>query len=369
MSPAVSAAGGCSAENRAKTGTKWTNRGVGVTVCSRAVFGKQEVNGMPQKLSQKDSTALYFVKVMSSLTVIASHISVISDASPTRYLITSLWDMMSTTSIGCFFIVGGILYSRSDGDSGRFWKRKLKTIGLPWLVCAVLSYVYRYAYGHSKGLWEFFPWAIGYGNWMYFLPVYVFCFAFFKPIWDKPRWLWGSVALTVGTLLVETIVGASRIPWLADYQNPLNWVGFFGLGILLRRRNLTWSKWFTALCVVCAGVFGVLVYRGRIFNFFHVYDMMLTVSTFFIVMTVGRWLADTRLSGGICWIGGSTFCIYLYHIICLMPVKRRFPEGFIKDAFLPVIGLAIMLLLIEIGKAITRKLPFGDKIRMMVGLR
>ena len=154
MSPAVSAAGGCSAENRAKTGTKWTNRGVGVTVCSRAVFGKQEVNGMPQKLSQKDSTALYFVKVMSSLTVIASHISVISDASPTRYLITSLWDMMSTTSIGCFFIVGGILYSRSDGDSGRFWKRKLKTIGLPWLVCAVLSYVYRYAYGHSKGLWE-----------------------------------------------------------------------------------------------------------------------------------------------------------------------------------------------------------------------
>jgi hypothetical protein len=35
----------------------------------------------------------------------------------------------------------------------------------------------------------------------------------------------------------------------------------------------------------------------------------------------------------------------------------------------PFIGLAVMVVLIKLGKWITAKIPFGDKIRMLVGLR
>jgi uncharacterized membrane protein len=57
---------------------------------------------MNQKLSQTDSQALYFVKAIAIFSVIAAHSSVIDTTTEASSMITSLWDIFSCLSIGCF---------------------------------------------------------------------------------------------------------------------------------------------------------------------------------------------------------------------------------------------------------------------------
>ena len=53
----------------------------------------------------------------------------------------------------------------------------------------------------------------------------------------------------------------------------------------------------------------------------------------------------------------------------LLPIFRHLPLPQLKTLLSPVLGMVIMLLLIRLGKWITGKLPFGDKLRALVGLR
>ena len=79
-----------------------------------------------------------------------------------------------------------------------------------------------------------------------------------------------------------------------------------------------------------------------------------------MLFALGRFLAGTKLRGLIREIGASTYCIYLLHMQIVLPVLRRIPFETLKTVLSPVIGLVIMMVLIEIGKAISRKLPFGQ---------
>ena len=81
---------------------------------------------MPERISDRDSGALYFVKAFAILAAVAAHASIIVEAPAASVVITRLWDMISTISVGNFFLVGGILYVRSAGDSAAFWRKKAK---------------------------------------------------------------------------------------------------------------------------------------------------------------------------------------------------------------------------------------------------
>ena len=193
--------------------------------------------------------------------------------------------------------------------------------------------------------------------------------AFFKPIHKSAPALWTCVAVTVVQLVLKTRGGGVPAPFGSDYLNPLHWMGFFALGILLRRQGLRLRKGFLAGCAAVLAVTSVIVYRRWIYDYFHILNMAFSVSAFFVLFAVGRWLSDTRLRGGIREVGSSTYCIYLLHMQIVPPILRRIPGDTFKAIFAPIIGMMIMMLLIELGKYITAKLPFGDKLRALVGVR
>ena len=160
---------------------------------------------MPEKLSERDSTALHFVRVIAILTSVAAHVSVIDTSTPTIGFFTRMWDMLSCISVPGFLIVGGILYVRTAGDSLAFWKRKAKSIILPWLFCGLLTYGYRSLYegGSIMGL---VYWVIGHGSWLYYVTMYLILLAFFKFIHKSVPLLWACVAITA----VQFILKANR---------------------------------------------------------------------------------------------------------------------------------------------------------------
>lgn len=320
---------------------------------------------MPERLSERDSTALYFVKAMAIFASVAAHVSTIDLTTQLGGLVTRFWDMFSCISVGNFLIAAGILYTRTPGDSAAFWKRKFRSMGIPWLFCGTMTYVYRLLCGVPGSLAEYGCWMLGHGSWLYYVTLHLLMLAVFKPIWRSAPALWCCVLVNAIQLLWRPIPA----PLGNDYLNSFNWFGFFALGILLRRQGLRFSRGFL---LVVAGVLAVsagAVYHRWIYTYFHILNAVYSVSAFFLLFALGRRLAGTRLAGGIREVGTSTYCIYLLHMFVLLPLFRRIPwEGF-KTLFSPVLGMVIMMLLIRLGKYITGKLPFGDKLRLLVGLR
>lgn len=323
---------------------------------------------MSERLSERDSLALYFVRAVAILTSVAAHVRVVDMSTPLREFFSRAWDMSSCLSVPCFLIIGGIFYHRTEGDSRSFWKKKAKSMILPWIFCGLLTYGYR-AIFEGGSLYGLACWLFGHGSWLYYVTVYLILQALFKPIRNNVPALWTCVAVTAVQLVLRA--GGSGVPSLLDndYLNLLHWIGFFALGILLRRQGLKLNKVFLAACFVIFAVAVPRVYCRRIYNYFHIVNAVYTVSGFFVLFALGRQITGLRAGRWIRAIGTSTYCIYLLHMLIVPPILRRIPGVTFKVILGPVIGVMLMMLLIDIGKAIAAKLPFGEKLRALVGLR
>lgn len=326
---------------------------------------------MNQKLSQTDSQALYFVKAIAIFSVIAAHSSVIDTTTEVSTTITSLWDLFSCLSIGAFLITGGILYSRAPGDSARFWKHKCRTLVLPWVFCSLLTYTYRALCGHGFRVQEYLLWMLGQGSWYYYATVYLIFLAIFKPIRQRPAALWGCVAVNA-LVLTGRAVGIDPFAALpiSEYLNPLNWFGFFALGILLRRNGrLELNRPKVLGCIFVFLLAFAVVLRFGIFTYFHIANAVYAVFGFFVLFILGRRAAASRLAPFFREMGSTTYCVYLLHMPIVQAISRKVPVTLFHHLFIPVICTAAMLLLVRIGKWITDRMPFGKIIRSLVGLR
>lgn len=324
---------------------------------------------METKLSSRDSTALYFVRVVAILSSVAAHVSVIDLSTPLSAFATRAWDQFSCVSVGAFLICAGILYTRAPGDSRPFWRRKWGSMVVPWLFCGCLTYGYRCLAGVPGSLPELARWLLGHGSWLYYVTIHLIMLALFKPLWDKPAALWTCLGITVAQLTLKARGGGLPSPLGNDYLNPLHWMGFFALGVLLRRRGLRFSRWEKGVWALVCMVSTLVVFRRWIYDYFHIWNFLFSVSAFFVLLELGRRLADTRLANPIRWAGSCTYCVYLLHMLIVPPILRRIPLENLKYLLSPIIGLALMLTLIALGQWITKKLPFGKILRNLVGVR
>lgn len=320
---------------------------------------------MPERIQEPDSTALYFVKAMAIFASVAAHVSLIDTTTALFGYVTRFWDMFSCISVGNFLIAAGILYTRVPGDTGAFWRRKFRSMVVPWLFCGSLTYAYGVLNGQPGSLLGLGNWLLGNGSWLYYVTLHLLMLILFKPFWQNVPMLVGCVALNVLQLLHPFVPD----PFGNEYLNPANWVGFFALGILLRRQGLRFSRGFVAGAAAVLLVSGGIVYHRWIYSYFHILNAFYSVSAFFVLFALGKKLTGTRLEKPIRVIGSDTYCIYLLHMFVLLPIFRHLPLPWLKTLLSPVLGMAIMLLLIRLGKWITGKLPFGDKLRALVGLR
>lgn len=307
-----------------------------------------------------------FIAIFAS---VAAHVSTISNVTPLVQAVTRGWDQFSCISVGGFLICGGILYQRTAGDSRAFWQRKWKTMLLPWLFCGVLTYGYRLLRGQSGSLLGLVTWILGHGSWLYYVTMHVLFLAIFKFFWRSTPALVACVAATALQLLAKTKGGGLPSPLDNDYLNPLHWVGFFALGVLLRRQGLRFSRGFWAVCCLVFGVSAVVVYRDWIYGYFHILNALFSVCAFFVLFGLGRLLARPSLERPIARLGSDSYCIYLWHMLVAPPVLRRIPFEMVTLLLAPALSMGIMQLCIALGRWITEKLPGGERLRQLVGLR
>lgn len=327
-----------------------------------------------QKLTQRESTALNIMKAISILSVLAAHLASFSDKSLFASIVSSFWLLFGNIGVIIFFVIGGFLYTRKPNDDKAFWKKKFFRIILPWLVCSLLTFFVYAIETHKFTLFTYVKYIFGSGSLYYYITMYTLFLFIFKYIYNKDKILWGlvgiqAIALTLASFGLSTTLS---LGFFTDYLNPLHWIGYFSLGILIKKHRFDLRARQKKHIIIIAYILALLslciLSLNKIFTYFNILSALFCLASLIIVADISYKLAALKVSKHIATIGTWSYCIYLLHIQIVQFVVWRIPGDMLQLLFAPIIGLGLMVVLIAIALFICNKLPFGQKIKALVGL-
>ena len=326
-----------------------------------------------QKISEHDSIAFDLIKAVAIFCVIVAHSVSVTDFSIYACYVSLLWKIFAHIGVVIFFIVGGFFYSRKKGDLKPFWKKKLFRLVIPWLFCATLTYLIR-AVAHGASLLDYFKWVFGSWSVYYYIVVYLLFLIIFKLFWQRDLWLYLFMALQV-TLLILQVFGISTtipLPFFTDYLNPLHWIGYFSLGILIRRYRLDTvlkkSKTLPVIAAVCVAASLSVAVALRLHTYFHIVTLVYALSSAALIAKVCFMLSRCNAAKQIRKIGAASYCIYLLHLQVVNIILNLFPLNDFTLTVIPLICMAVMIVLVTVGSLVCDKIPHGKKIKALVGL-
>jgi len=283
--------------------------------------------------------SLYVTKAICSSVVISAHMPLNTDT-PLGMATT----LFGTVGVIGFFIIAGYLLDEKRGTR-EFWRRKFTTLVVPWLVCATLTFVVARLLAGSKT--SYFSWIIGSGSWYYFMPMLLLCYALFRLIRAQPLRLALIVIGLMSNLLTSQGIIRLEETFVTDFLSVLNWVPWFGVGVLLRSQYagfgvtsiLRWPRRFLALVVMVtalvATIYAATSQIGYWGGWLSVPFELLAVLTVFLV-------SNQIKSGPLIWVGRTTYPIYLLHMQPAGFINTRLDVTPWLHCVKPVVALGFM---------------------------
>lgn len=326
-------------------------------------------------ISERESLSIDYMKTISIFFVIAAHVILPSQTNLISKVITSLWDIFSNTGVVIFFVIGGFFYSRNEGDTKTFWSKKFFRIILPWLFCSVsLYFVLNVFITKSISVVNCFKYVLGSGSLYYYATVYTFFLLIFKYFYKKEYILYGLIAIQIISLTLSTCGFSVTLPFdfFTDYLNPIYWVGYFAFGVISRKHRLdkiAYKNNFVLIISLLTSI--VVIYFIFIREYYGYFDILVSIFCILQLIIIARFsyfiskfdsLKKLRI------IGTSSYCIYLLHMPIVQGIFFNLPQSLFLNVFSPILGLAIMMILIIFGKYVCKFIPFGKKIEMLIGL-
>ncbi len=326
------------------------------------------------KLTGRESTAINIMKAIAIFSVISAHVVSISNANFFSKIISSFWVLFGEIGVIIFFVLGGFLYSRSPHDSKPFWKKKFFRILVPWIVCSFLTYAFVAVLTHNFSGTDYAKWMLGSKTWYYYITIYTLFLFIFKWFYNQTKVLYFLIFVQCAALLLASFGISTTIPldFFTDYLNPLHWIGYFSLGILIRRYRwdltIRKQKYITVMAYILLPITFCFLYCREIFTYFHIISSLFCLSALVVAADIAYKTASATCAKYIAKIGGYSYCIYLLHMQIVQLPIAKIPDGILKLMFAPFIGLAIMLVFISVGLCLCKKIPFGETIKTIIGL-
>ena len=134
---------------------------------------------MPKKniISSDMSQTLATARIWCLLSVVAAHAVYVGTFAG------AFWSRLGTVGVVLYLFMAGYLYNPSKFDSiVVLIKKKFLSIGVPWLCCGTLVWVYNAILSTKfRSLLGYIKWMFGNGTYLYYIPVIFACFlAFYK---------------------------------------------------------------------------------------------------------------------------------------------------------------------------------------------
>ena len=271
-------------------------------------------------------TSLY-LKGFFALSVVCAHTQAIPlDATMGYYIIRAVFRTIGCLGVPGFFILSGYAFSFNHRTFIDFWRSKACVV-VPWLVWGC-AYAAIDSIVNGTVLSPVYP-LVGWAGSYYLVSLCVF-FLIFWPIHSDSS-LISIVIISVASQLL-TAAGIIPADTLSPYLNPMNWAGWFSLGILAKRhvifdRIFQQSKRERLLfsapvqtvalsAIVVGGVYLEITYWSPLYIPFSVLSLLL------IYLITMRLFEIPFLQRIMCTIGSnSMFVMYSNYYLALASAK------------------------------------------------
>lgn len=326
-----------------------------------------------RKIEDPDSRAIWILKAFAIVSVMAAHVNMIDHSSTFTFWVTSIWDLYGNVGVILFLILSGYLSAGVVKTDIVFWKKKLNTIVVPWLVCGTITCVMSVILGQNFSPVNWFRWVMGFRTWYYYVPIQLLCFALLPLLVCYGWTAWLAIVLNLFLLAFQSV---AKYPvyglFITPYQDLLNWVGFFALGILARRYDLPHRIQNRATVAIAGILLMTSTYaavKSGIMGYFNLLAVVRELSAAIILWRISFCLSGVKYNRAFIDMGKWSFCIYLLHMQIVQPICSRLGSSASAYLLKPVIAAGIMFLLVRLSKALLKKFPYGSYIQNCVGLR
>lgn len=256
------------------------------------------------------SKQIYAMKAVAILSVLYAHM-------PMKGYYGIIQSRIGVIGVVVFFFLSGYLFRRKP--SKLLWRRKGRTIILPWLVGASLTFLLHCVDdGIPLSFQNWLLWIIGSRTLYYYIPMLLFCYALFNCFDVSASFCLFMTAMGFVSL---TLTGFGIIDFYdytsftTNYLNPLNWCGYFALGRYMRIRNgfrmLSDNRTICMLSLLVLVVLILFPIEVRC-----EYWTMYGIAIAFVCIPATYLFCSSSLVNMkfVRWIGAQTLFIYLYHI-------------------------------------------------------
>lgn len=318
---------------------------------------------------KKRNVTIEYIKGLAILSVISAHCNSVSNSSNQFAIASSLFlQNIGTLGVICFFVISGVLFHHPGKNVGIFFKRKLKNIGIPWLISATCVYLYVYLRKPQMTLHSWLNFIFGNGSYCYYLTILMVLYLIFTVI--------PFMRTNLALVLCEMITIVSTI-WfygiweINPYLNILNWIGYFALGVQIAREQSILAKIkeiSNSNSLLCIAIYigyvlllGFQIYNGRggsYWNGINVISCWIGAITLVLLAKQCEKREPFIVSKIIHQAGVDSFTIYIWH----MPIAGIMARIMCNDSInwlvlvRPIIVLLIMLVTFSVAKKWIKKI-------------
>lgn len=326
------------------------------------------------EITSKSSQNIHCIRAIAIFSVICAHCNAVNpEYSFLNIFAASALRSFGSVGVGIFLVLAGFLFNKSQRNAKSFFVSKVTSIIIPWMFSGTLVYLYVYLRKGGLSVLGLIKYLLGVETYLYYLVVLFALYALCFFVRHNTIVLYGYLGISVVSNL---LTGLGYLERLNHYLNPLNFMIFFVIGILLGEYNLfekllSFAKKGLVLTVPSyLAIVLLLAYNGIIVNYFWIFFLPIELLAILCVFGVAAalenaplWLAD---------LGKTSFAIYLFH----MPFAGIIANIFNRIDFWgltvsrSIIVLAITYLAIKIIYVlIAKKMPCKNLLYTLMGLR
>lgn len=261
---------------------------------------------------------IYALKALAIWGVITAHGTAVPDYfSRFSIILSKVIQSIGSMGVGIFFCVSGYLFAQGTSRYlcfAKFWKRKLSTIIIPWVISATLVYLY-VAVRKGGTIGEWLTSILGYLSSYWYLSVLMILYLAFWFILKSNYIKVICILLCACSFLSVALRVAHIIPQNAFtvYLNVFNWCIFFSIGVLLADAQKIWKIAYKMQYILCFAVMVIVLFLGiqkTNVSYFSWFYLPIEIAVIFAAICISRHIAVNRF---VQKIGKASFSIYLYH--------------------------------------------------------
>ena len=188
----------------------------------------------------KRNETIDYIKGIAIISVISAHCNTVLDTTDQFAVLSSLLlQNIGTLGVICFFVISGILFHHPGKNIGRFFKKKVTNIVIPWLISGTFVYLYVYLRKPPITLGGWINFILGNGSYCYYLTVLMMLYIIFTLVSFMHN---NRVLFVCEGITVISTIWFYNIGDMNPYLNILNWIGYFALGVQISRNHEKYGK-------------------------------------------------------------------------------------------------------------------------------